>query len=206
MDKIRLLIADDHAVVRTGLATLLDSTGGIDVVGEAENGEIAVAKALKLKPDVVVMDILMPVKNGIVATREIKTALPKTKVLILTTSTVPAEISQALDAGACGAISKSANNDALVEAIKAIARGQRIISPEIADLLDDNSDSYDLTDRQLEIMRLVAKGLPNTDIASLTGVSPNTVKKHLEAIFKKLGAFNRSEAVAIALRENLLKI
>ena len=206
MDKIRLLIADDHAVVRTGLATLLDSTGGIDVVGEAENGDIAVAKALKLKPDVVVMDILMPVKDGIAATREIKSALPKTKILILTTSTVAAEISAAIDAGASGAISKSANNDALAEAIKSIAAGQRVISPEIADLLSDSPNGYELTDRQIEILRLVSKGLPNTDIAAQIGVSPNTVKKHLEAIFKRLGAFNRSEAVAIALRENLLKM
>ena len=206
MDKIRLLIADDHAVVRTGLATLLDSTGGIDVVGEAENGDIAVAKALKLKPDVVVMDILMPVKDGVAATREIKSALPKTKILILTTSTVAAEISAAIDAGASGAISKSANNDALAEAIKSIAAGQRVISPEIADLLSDSSNGYELTDRQIEILRLVSKGLPNTDIAAQIGVSPNTVKKHLEAIFKRLGAFNRSEAVAIALRENLLKL
>ena len=206
MDKIKVLIVDDHAVVRTGLATLLEIRGGIEVVGEADNGETAVRKALKLKPDVVVMDIMMPVKDGVEATREIVAALPDTKVLILTTSTVSADISRALEAGALGAITKSADNATLVSAIRSVAAGKRIVSAAIQELIAGDPPLPEFTERQILILKYVSQGLSNPDIARLLGITVITVKKHMEVIFEKLGAFNRTEAVAIAQRKQLLKM
>lgn len=205
MDQIRVLIADDHAVVRTGLSALLDSVGGVTVVGEASGGTEAVRKADDLRPDVVVMDLLMPDLNGIEATQRIVRDQPRTKVLILTTSTVPTDLSQALAAGAAGAVTKSADNAELVRAIKAVAAGERFVSPEVTALLADGTSQPDLSDRHLEILQLVARGFSNPEIGRLVGISANTVKKHLETIFQRLGAGNRSEAIAIALDRHLLR-
>ena len=206
MDQIKLLIADDHAVVRSGLAALLEADDGIRVVGEAEDGADAVRKTAKLRPDVVVMDLLMPGMDGIAATLEIVRKVPETKILILTTSTVPAELRQALEAGACGAILKTSDYDALIRAVRAVAAGQRAVSSDIEDLLACESPAVELTDRQLEVLQLVAKGLTGTDIASVLGVSRATIKKHLELIFAKLGVANRTEAAALAISKHLVKI
>jgi DNA-binding NarL/FixJ family response regulator len=206
MDKITVLIVDDHAIVRTGLATLLEAKGGVEVVGEADNGETAVREVLRLKPDIVVMDIMMPVKDGITATREILATMPETKILILTTSTVSTDLSAAQQAGALGLIAKSADNAALVHAIRTVAAGKAVISPEIADLIDMSQSLPGLTERQLEILAHVSRGLSNPDIATILGVSVITVKKHMESILMKLGAANRSEALTIALRLGILKI
>lgn len=206
MDAIRVLIADDHAVVRTGLSTLLESVQDFEVVGEADSGEAAVKKTAKLHPDVVIIDIMMPGIGGIEATREIVTRFPGTKVLILTTSTVSADLSQALEAGALGAVTKSSGNKELVKAIKTVAAGKRLVSSEVSTLISNDPPLPDFTERQLEILRLTVKGLPNPDIARLVGVSRNTIKKHLELIYQKLGAFNRAEAIAIALSKQLVKV
>ena len=205
MDKIRVLLADDHAIVRTGLATLIEAKGGVEVVGEAAHGDEAVKKALKLKPDVVVMDILMPVKDGIQATREIVAAQPDARVLILTTSTVASDISKALDAGATGAVTKSSDNAMLVNAIKSVAAGKRTLSPDIADILSSEPPLPELTERQAKLLAFASKGLSNPEIARLLGITVIAVKKHFEVIYAKIGASNRSEAIAIALRNNLLK-
>lgn len=206
MDVIRVLIADDHAVVRTGLLTLLESVSGFEVVGEADSGEAAIRKTAKLHPDVVVMDILMPGMGGVEATKEIISRFPETKVLILTTSTVSTDLSEALRAGALGAIIKSAGNNDLIKAIKSVAHGNRTVSREVEHLINSDPPPPDFTERQLEILGLAAKGLPNPEIASIVGVARSTVKKHLELIYQKLGAFNRSEAITIALRKHLLKV
>lgn len=204
MGKVTVLIADDHAIVRTGLATLLEAKGGIAVVGEAADGNAAVQEALRLKPDVVVMDVMMPVKDGIEATREIVAALPGTRVLILTTSTVAADITRAMQAGAFGAISKATDNDTLADAIKAVAAGRRTLSPDLSELIENDRSMPDLTERQLRILELVSQGLSNPEIAKALGVTVITIKKHMESILTKLDAANRSEAITIAMRNHLL--
>ena len=206
MDKIKVLIADDHAIVRTGLSMLLEAQGGFDVVGEAENGSDAVRLALRLKPDVVVMDLMMPEVDGIAATREIKAKAADSKVLILTTSTVSDDLSRALDAGADGAIMKSAANAELVAAIRDIAAGKRTVSPEISRLISQDPPLPELTPRQKDILASMVRGLTNKDIARELGIRSDGVNQHIMAILEKLGAANRTEAVAIALRKHLLKI
>ena len=206
MDKIRVLIADDHAIVRTGLAALLDTEPDIEVVGEAEDGAAAVQKALRLKPDIVIMDLLMPVMDGIEATRGICEKLPSTRVLVLTTSAVSDDLSRALAAGASGALTKSTANDRLLQAIKDVVSGKRPLSPEIEKLISLDPPAPELTERQTAILHSVTRGLSNPEIARQFGIAEITVKNHLTAIFAKLGASNRSEAVAIALRKQLVKM
>ena len=206
MDQIRVLIADDHAVVRSGLVALLEAEDSISVVGEAEDGASAVAKAAKLKPDIVVMDLLMPGMDGVAATREIVRKVPSAKVLVLTTSTVPAELRQALEAGAFGAVSKTSDYAVLISAIRSTAAGRRTLSSDIEDILSCETPAVTLTDRQTEVLQLVARGLTGTDIANVLGVSHATVKKHLELIFAKLGVANRTEAAAFAISKQLVKI
>ena len=206
MDKIKVLITDDHAIVRTGLSMLLEAQGGFDVVGEAENGTDAVRLALRLKPDVVVMDLMMPEMDGIAATREIKAKAAGAKVLILTTSTVSDDLSRALNAGADGAIMKSAANAELVAAIRDIAAGNRAVSPEISRLISQDPPLPELTPRQKDILASMVRGLTNKDIARELGIRSDGVNQHIMAILEKLGAANRTEAVAIALRKHLLKI
>ena len=206
MHQFGVLIADDHAIVRTGLTTLLETVDGIKVVGEADDGAAAVKKTLKLRPDIVIMDLMMPVMDGITAIREIKAKLPQTKVLILTTSTVSDDLAKALEAGAEGAVTKATANAKLITALRAISAGKRWISPEISELIEQDPPAPSLTPRQGEILDCVTRGLTNKDIARLLGISERMVEEHIEALFQKIGAANRAEAVAIALRKHLLKI
>ena len=201
--KIRVLIADDHAMVRMGLASLLDTEPDIEVVGEAENGEVAVRKALSLKPDVIVMDLMMPGKDGTAATVEVMRAQPETKVLLLTSFGTADGVAHALEAGATGAMMKNADISELVAAIRTIAAGGRAVSPEIRHFMEIDPPISRLTSRQSEILAAVVRGLTNDDIAKLFSIQRSSVKDHLTAIFAKLGASNRSEAVSIALRKHL---
>ncbi len=206
MDKIRVLIVDDHAIVRMGLAALLESDDGILVIGEAEDGNSAVRKALRLKPDIVIMDILMPGPDGIVATRQIKERIPEVKVLILTTSTVSDDLARALRAGADGIVTKSTANAELLSAIRSVANGRRVIPPHVSKLIAEDPPVKPLTDRQLDILSSITRGLSNADIAKQLGIREDSVREHLNAIYTKLGAANRSEAIGISLRKHLLKI
>ena len=205
-DTIKVLIADDHAMVRMGLASLLETEPDIEVVGEAENGETAVSKALTLKPDVIVMDLVMPGKDGTTATVEIMKALPETKILLLTSFGTADGISHAIEAGASGALMKNADFSELVASIRTIASGGRAISPEILHFMEEDPPVRDLTRRQSEILAAVVRGLTNDDIAKLFSIQRSSVKDHLTAIFAKLGASNRAEAISIALRKHLLKV
>lgn len=204
MKNIRILLADDHAIVRTGLAALLDTEPGLEVVGEAADGAEAIRLTQKTHPDVVVMDLLMPVMDGMAATAEIHRVQPKVKVLILTTSGSRNEISLALKAGAVGVISKSAANEILIQAIKDAATGLHPISPEIQKLLSSEASAEGLTDRQYATLEALAKGLSNPEIARLLGIAEITVKNHVTAILAKLGAASRTEAVSIALQRGIL--
>lgn len=204
--KIRILVADDHAIVRMGLTALIESDPELEVIGEADDGKTAVSESIRLKPDVVIMDLMMPNKDGATATGEICASVPDTKVLVLTTFGTSDGIANALAAGASGALMKSVANEELLSAIHAIHAGERIVSDEISKLIADDPPARELTERQAEILRSVIRGLTNRDIAAQLDISPEVVKNHLNAIFSKIGAANRTEAVAIALRKHLLKI
>ncbi len=205
MKETTVLIADDHAIVRMGLAALLEPESGIRVIGEADDGDVAIRKAIRNRPDIVIMDIMMPVRDGISATQEIKSRLPHTRVLILTTSTVSDDLSRALEAGADGAITKSNANAQLLTAIRAIAAGKRWVSPEIEKQIATDPPVQKLTERQEQVLSSIVRGLTNADIAHQLGIREDSVKEHLNLIFSKIGAANRAEAVAIALRRHLLR-
>ena len=203
---IRVLIADDHKIVRAGLAALLGTEKDIEVVGFAENGRDAVAQTTKLQPDVVIMDLMMPIMDGAEATAEIHRTHPQVKVLILTTFGTSDGIAHALSAGATGAFMKNADNADLAAAIRRVHRGEQAISPEISRQLELDPPIPDLTPRQKEILDSMIRGLSNPDIAKQLGIRRDSVKEHINAILQKIGASNRTEAVAIALRKHLLKI
>ena len=204
MKPIKVLLADDHAIVRMGLASLLGTKKDIEVVGEAEDGEAAVRKTLKLAPDVVIMDLMMPKMDGVAATAEIRRRLPGVKIMILTSYGASDGIAHALSAGATGALMKSTEFSEFVSAIRSIAAGERVIAPEIARQLSEDPPVPELTPRQAEILLSITRGLTNADIAKQLGIREDSVKEHVNAIFIKLGAANRSEAIAIAMRKHLL--
>lgn len=204
--KIRILLVDDHALLRRGLADLIRYENDLSVVGEAGDGETAVEAALRLKPDLVVMDLMMPVMDGTEATRRIKEALPTVRILILTTFGTSAEVARAVAAGATGAIMKDASTDEQLAAIRTVAAGGTVFSPEIRRSMDETPKPPEFTGRQLEVLQSVVDGLGNKEIASKLKISTDAVKQHLNAICTKLGAANRVEAVSIALRRHLLRL
>jgi len=204
--KIKVLIVDDHAIVRMGLCSVLGTKKDIDVVGSAEDGVSAIAKVPKLRPDVVLMDIVMPEMDGAMATAEIMRIAPATRVLILTSFGTADGIAHALDAGAAGALMKNIDYSELVDAIRAVARGETVIAPEIGKMIHDSPPVPELTKRQREILLAMTRGLTDADIAAQLAISPSGVREHITTIFNKIGAANKAEAVAIALQKHLLKI
>lgn len=206
MKPVSVLLVDDHALIRRGLADLIRYESDLKVAGEAANGQEAVEAARKLNPDVIVMDLMMPEMDGVEATRRIKAERPDSRILILTTFGTSADVARAMVAGASGAIMKDAETDDQLAAIRAVAAGGKAFSPGIEKALNELQPTPDLTDRQLLILESVTRGLTNRDIATMLGISADAVKQHLAAIFSKLGAANRSEAISIALRKHLLKL
>lgn len=204
MKKHTILIADDHELVRSGLSLVLGYQKDFTVVGAASNGEEAVAAALALRPDLIVLDLMMPAKDGTQATREILAAFPSARIVILTTYATSFEILAALDAGAYGALSKDISNADLVQSLHDVLAGRHVLSPDIQNLIAANLESSALTARQVEILEMLARGLSNHDIATALRLSENGVKFHLRGLFAKLGAATRTEAVAVALRRRLL--
>ena len=205
MKKIRVMIVDDHSIVRMGLAAILDLEKDLTVCGTAESGAEAVDAALRLKPDVIVMDLMMPDLDGAEATAAIRKVLPDAKILILTTFGTSRELSRAVSAGATGAVTKNIANAELVAAIHDTAEGRPHFSPEIRQALDDTAGIPDFTPRQMEVLKSITRGLSNDDIARQLGLSKTRIKQHLNEIYEKLGAANRAEAVAIAIHRELLK-
>lgn len=216
---IRVMICDDHALFRRGLVMVLGSEDGIEVVGEAEDGEAAIRQAEELLPDVILMDIRMPRVDGIEATRAIVEALPATRVLMLTVSDEEDDLYAAIKAGAAGYLLKEISIDEIAGAINAAVRGQSLISPSMASKLlhefatmakrADERPSVPtprLTDRELEVLRLVAQGMSNREIAVALFISENTVKNHVRNILEKLHLHSRMEAVVYAVREKLLDL
>ena len=202
--ELKLLIADDHQIVRMGLATILAKEPGIKVVGEAKNGIEAVRLAKELKPDVILMDLIMPKKNGVQATPEILADNPETKILILTTFGTADEVRQALDVGASGVIVKDTLHQDIISAIKDVKAGKRVISAEIQKHLDAYPARPQLSSRQREVLTLAAKGMTTKEIADILNIGTDGVNAHLRIIFSRLGASSRTEAVSIAIRHHLI--
>ena len=206
MKPIRILIVDNHELLRLGLTTLIRYTDDLAVVGTAENGKEAIPLVRSLKPDIILMDLRMPVMDGVETTSRIHAEFPEIKIVILTTYGTSADVASAVKAGASAALVKDTPNDELLAAIRAIAAGKRVFSREISRTIADNSESPELTSRQKEILKLVVDGQRNYDIGRNVGISTDAVKQQVKSICTKLGAANRAEAVAIALRKHLLKI
>ena len=205
MKKIRILLVDDHALLRRGLSTLLKFEKDFTVVGEACNGREAVAQSSALNPDVIVMDLSMPVMDGVEATRLIHAAQPDVKIILLTTFGTSFDVTRALQSGATGALVKDSDDGELIAAIRKVAAGGSAFSPEIRAMMKEPPPP-ELTKRQQEVLTDIVHGLASDAIAAKLGISTDAVNQHLDAIRKKLGAANRTEAVAIALRKQLLKI
>ena len=205
MKKTSILLVDDHAVVRMGLSAIINLQADLKVCGEAENGEAAVRLAAELKPDVVVMDFSLPGMDGAEATAAVLKASPSSKVLILTSFGTSSDLARAMAAGAVGAVTKNLSNDELSSAIRDTARGIQHFSPEIRQTLSEGTDDKAFTKRQMEVLDSITRGLSNDDIALMLGISKSRVKQHLNEVYEKLGASNRAEAVAIAMRRQLLK-
>jgi DNA-binding NarL/FixJ family response regulator len=218
-DAIRVMICDDHALFRRGLIMVLESEEGIEVVAEAEDGAEAVAKAEELAPDVVLMDVRMPRVSGIEATRSIADSVPTAKILMLTVSDEEDDLYDAIKAGAAGYLLKEISIEEVATAIRAVVSGQSLISPSMASkLLSEFTNlakkaderqalpTPRLTERELEVLKLVAQGMSNREIASELYISENTVKNHVRNILEKLHLHSRMEAVVYAVREKLLDI
>ena len=204
--KIKVLIADDHTIVRAGLAALLGTEKDLEIVGQAKNGVEAVREAIRLLPDVIIMDLMMPKKDGVEATAEIVAKSPNSKVILLTTFGTSDGIAPALRNGAKGAILKNADNAQLATAIRKVAKGGEFISADIRQQLSVDPPIPELTPRQKDILASLIRGLTDRDIAHQLGIRQDGVNEHVRAILQKLGAANRTEAVSIALRKYLLKI
>ena len=211
---IRALIVDDHPVTREGLRTALElSEDEVVVVGEAASGEEAVARVVELGPDVVFMDVRMPGGiDGIEATKRIRSASPDTKVILITIDESRGAISDAIQAGVSGYLLKDTSADALVDAAKNAVEGRAVIHPQLTRAFmdevrhaDDAPETTPLSKREREILQRIANGATTKEVASDLGISPHTVKTHLERIFEKLGANDRAQAVAIAIRTGLVR-
>ncbi|HEX6471183.1 MAG TPA: response regulator transcription factor [Streptosporangiaceae bacterium] len=219
-DPIRVLIVDDHALFRRGLEMVLEEQSDIEVVGEGSDGNEAVEKAGDLLPDVVLMDIRMPRRGGIEACTAIKSTVPSAKIVMLTISDEEEDLFEAIKAGASGYLLKEISIDEVPQAVRAVQGGQSLISPSMASKLitefaalakrsaerQQQVPAPKLTDREMEVLRLVAKGLGNREIARELFISENTVKNHVRNILEKLQLHSRMEAVVYAVREKLLEI
>ena len=205
---IRILIADDHPVVRTGLQGMLAGEGDFEVVGEARDGREAVEKAARLEPDVVLMDLRMPVLDGVAAIELIRAGRSQTQVLILTTYDTDGDILRALDVGAVGCLLKDSPREELFRAVRSAARGESVLAPAVLSLVLSRMRApaaETLSDREVEVLRLVARGASNKEAARELFISETTVKTHLSHIFTKLGVDDRTAAVTVALDRGILR-
>jgi DNA-binding NarL/FixJ family response regulator len=203
--KTKILLVDDHLVVRMGLSLMISRQGDMKLVGEAENGEQAVVLAGELQPDVIIMDLQMPIMDGATATQKILVENPGARILILTTFGATADAARALNAGAVSAISKDSSQESLLAAIRATARGESIIDNDIRTSAEMFRTAPKLSARQIEILDYASRGLENTEIAKLMGITVDGVKKQLKLIYAALGSASRAEATSLALRLGLLE-
>lgn len=204
MKKIKILIADDHKLMRMGLESLIAGKNDMECIGEAIDGEDAVQKARKLKPDVILMDLMMPKISGSAATKIILEELPETRIIILTSYGTSKEMSDAIASGACGALTKDIDTSELANTIRTVSAGGTCISEKLRMMSHEESLIPELTKHQKMILSSIAIGRTNADIAKEFSISENTVKHTITAIFAKLGATTRAEAAAIAHRKHLV--
>lgn len=203
---IRILIADDHYVVRMGLAALVETEPDLQVVGEAADGMQVVDLYKKLHPDLVLMDLRMPRTDGVTATRQIREQFPHARILMLTTYDGDDDIHRALSAGASGYLLKNSTRESLIPALRAVAAGQRWIPQEVASRLAARKMFEDLTPREVDVLQQLAKGLANKEIADVLSISEHTVKGHLKSILGKLHVADRTEAVTAALQRGIIHL
>ena len=206
MEKTSVVLIDDHSIMRMGLISLLNTSGLFNVVGDAGNGADGIRKALRLRPDVIIMDLMMPQMDGVETTKRLLDAWPEAKVLILTTFGTSDGLSRALEAGARGTILKNADWKVFQKAVADIAEGKSYVSDEVSQIMADDPPIPDLSPRQREILALVVEGRKNDYIAAKLNISSAVVKEHMTILFHKMGVTNRTEAVALTLRKHLLKI
>jgi two-component system, NarL family, response regulator len=203
---MRILIVDDHPVVRAGLRALIATKPGLEVVGEAGDGEEGVRLHALLRPDVVLMDLRMPGLDGVAATRAIRSQDPDVRVLMLTTYDGDADIRRAFEAGACGYLLKDTAAEAIEDAIRWAARGGRVIPTRLAARLAEFEAARNLTPRELEVLEYVSQGLGNRAIGRAIGRTEETVKVHLKHIMTKLGAHDRTQAVTLGLQRGVIHL
>jgi DNA-binding NarL/FixJ family response regulator len=216
MGKITVFLAEDHAVVREGIAELIHREPDMEVVGQGSDGDEAVRLVRQLKPDIVLMDIGMPGLNGIEATRRIKTETPATRVLVLTAYDNPEFVSAMIEAGAAGYLLKNVRGKELVNAIRSACEGEAVLHPDIARVVFSQMRSTQprtgnerpevLSQRELQVLRKGAEGLSNKQIATLLSIGPRTVQTHWRNIFDKLGVYSRTEAIVYCLRKGWLNL
>jgi NarL family two-component system response regulator LiaR len=206
--KIRIMIVDDHAVVRSGLGAFLSAVPDLELIGEAENGEQAVVRAKALKPDVILMDLMMPGMDGVSATRAIKECNPAIQIIALTSFQEDELVQNAIKAGAIGYLMKNVSVRELEAAIRSACKGKMILSPEAAQALvratQQAAETETLTSREQEILKLMVEGLNNAEIADRIVVSLSTVKYHISNILMKLGVENRVAAVTMAIQKKMI--
>ena len=203
---IRILTADDHPVVRTGIAALIANEPDMTVVAEATDGANAIELYEVHRPDVVLMDLRMPKIDGVAAIRAIVASNPDARVVALTSYEGDADIFRALDAGACAYLIKDMLGEEMIGAIRQAADGKRVIPPSVASKLAEFTPRVDLTAREVEVLRLAARGLRNRDIARVIGRTEETVKVHLKHVMAKLGVSDRTEAVTVALQRGIIHL
>jgi two-component system NarL family response regulator len=203
---IRILVVEDHFLVRIGLATAVEGEADLVIVGEAENGEQALQRYRELQPDVVIMDLRLPSKDGVEVTRELRKEAPEARVLMLTSFQGEQDVHRALEAGALGYVLKDMPRDLLLEAVRAVHAGKRFIPPEIATLVASRRAEDALSPRELEVLRLIAKGRSNKEVGAALFITEGTVKAHVVHILGKLHAIDRTQAVTTALRRGLIAL
>lgn len=207
---IRVMIVDDHTMVRRGLATMLKVFEDLQLVGEAESGEAAIQRCAEVTPNVILMDLSLPGMDGAAATRAIRQQFPQVKVIVLTSFKEGDRIKNALEAGAIGYLLKDVSADELAQAIRSAHAGRATLSPEAAQALVETANQspslgLDLTERELEVLALMVEGLNNTQIAGKLTVSSSTIKSHVSNILSKFGVASRTEAVTLALRSGIVR-
>jgi DNA-binding NarL/FixJ family response regulator len=209
MDKIKIIMADDHPVVRAGIRGMLETQPDFEVIAEAKNGQEAIEQVSKLKPDVVLMDLRMPEMDGVEAIGKIKESHSDIHILVLTTYDTDADIVRAVEAGATGYLLKDAPRDELFRAVRATAKGETVLAPPVAARLmgkvRDKGDTA-LTAREIDVLMLVARGASNQDVGEKLHVSTATVKSHLLQIYQKLGVSDRTAAVTTAIERGIIRL